>query len=1018
MKRASSPLRIRGASAVVFAWGLAALGGPAARAGAPPVGSLRSTPDPAAPASVETTFKQTIAPLLRDYCYDCHGDGEHKGDVALDSYADAAAAVKDRKTWELVLHNLRAQVMPPGEQAAQPTAAERETIAAWIEKALYHFDPEHPDPGRVTLRRLNRAEYNATIRDLVGVDFAPAADFPPDDSGYGFDNIGDVLSLPPSLLEKYLAAADKIMDQALSTEPVPSRKQRIPASLAQVGFNALGDRGDGWIQLVSLEEDDVAMEVSLPVAGDYIFRVQAFAKPTGGALAGQGSSAPVAFKDQPPPTKLTFLLNDAVIRDFDLTTDEQHPGVYEARIGVPAGRERFRAAVMRVRGGDYDLTMLNGRLGKQQPGIGLVKWLEVEGPLQAATHRWHAADLPATGAGRSTAAGARVFEHNGGVTTTITATRDGDYLLRAQAYASQAGADPARMEFRLDGKPLQTFDVRNPGTMEPLPGQRVFSLALLVPIPQVYEAHVTLPPGAHQFTAAFTNEFADPANKNPNLRLRSLTVQNLEVSSLGETVPPPPLPAPLRELFARHQVDLAVGAAAAGGKTPPTPAPAADTARAILADFTRRAWRGPVAPVELDRLMKLYDLARAQGDTFEGGVKLAMKAVLVSPHFLFLGEPRTAVAATGPAGRPEPAGPDTGAVYAAPVPLDEHTLASRLSYFLWSSQPDDELLDLADRGRLHANFTAQVRRMLASPKARALVDNFAGQWLQFRSLETFQPDKTLFPGFDPPLRDAMQHETELFFEHIMRDDRSVFDFLTGNYTYVNGRLAKFYGLPGVEGEEFQRVSLDGTPRRGVLTQGSVLTLTSNPTRTSPVKRGKWVLENLLGTPPPPPPPNVPALDDEHRKLTGTLRQQMEQHRANPACAACHARMDPIGFGLENFDATGAWRDQDAGVPIDASGQLVTGDKFAGAAGLAALLATKRRTEFLHCLADKMLTYALGRGTEYYDRPALDEIVRDMDRNNDRFSSLILAVAQSLPFQMRRSAGAASGTGPGRAVAGK
>ncbi len=999
MKPASFLLRHRGAALVLAAGFLAALADPAARAGSPPV-RLNATPA-TAPLPVDTAFQKNVLPLLQNYCYDCHAGSEHKGDVALDSYLNAAAAVKDRKTWELVLHNVRAQVMPPGEQAAQPTAAERETIAAWIERALYNFDPAHPDPGRVTLRRLNRAEYNATVRDLVGVDFAPAADFPPDDSGYGFDNIGDVLSLPPSLLEKYLAAADKILDQAIATEPTPSRTQRIPANVAQVGFNAKGDRGDGWIQLVSLEEDDVAVEVPVPVAGDYLFRIQAFAQPTGGEVAGQGSSVVVEAKN-PPPTKITLLLNDTVIRDFDLTTDEQHPGIYEARIGVPAGRQRFRAAVMRVRGGDYDLTMLNGRLGKQQPGIGLVKWLEVEGPLPAATQRWRAADLAATGDGRNTAAGERVLGHNGGVSTTITATREGSYLLRAQAYASQAGAEPARLEFRLDGHPLQTFAVRAPGTMQPLAGQRVFSLALLVPIPQVYEERITLPPGRHTFTAAFTNDFADPANQNANLRVRSVTVQNLEVSRLDEPVPLPPLPTPLQDLWARHQVNLTAGDA------PAAAAPTAVTARAVLADFARRAWRGPVAPAELDRLMRLYDLARTQGDSFAGGVKLAMKAVLVSPHFLFLGAPRPA-AGGAPASRPAAGAAPTD--FPVPVPLDDHTLAARLSYFLWSSTPDDELLDLADHGRLHANLTAQVRRMLASPKARALVDNFAGQWLQFRSLQNFQPDKTLFPGFDPPLREAMQHETERFFEQVMRDDRSVFDFLTGDYTFVNGRLAKFYGLPGVVGEEFQRVSLAGTPRRGVLTQGSVLTLTSNPTRTSPVKRGKWVLENLLGTPPPPPPPNVPALDDEHRQLTGTLRQQMEQHRANPVCAACHARMDPIGFGLENFDATGAWRDQDAGTPIDASGRLVTGDKFAGAAGLATLLATSRRADFLHCLADKMLTYALGRGTEYYDRPALDQIVQDMDRNGDKFSSLILAVAQSLPFQMRR------GDTPEGAVAG-
>jgi hypothetical protein len=393
-----------------------------------------------------------------------------------------------------------------------------------------------------------------------------------------------------------------------------------------------------------------------------------------------------------------------------------------------------------------------------------------------------------------------------------------------------------------------------------------------------------------------------------------------------------------------------------------------------------------VTAPEIDRLMKLYDVTREQGDSFEAGVKLAMKAVLVSPHFLFLGEiPRTTGQGT------------------QPLPLKEVALASRLSYFLWSSMPDDELLGLAEHGKLRKNLTAQVSRMLASPKADALVENFAGQWLQIRSLDSVQPDKKMFPEYDPALATAMHRETELFFENVMRKDTSVFDFLTGDYTFVNARLAKFYGLPEVKGDEFERVSLAGTPRRGVLTQASVLALTSNPTRTSPVKRGKWVLENLLGTPPPPPPPDVPNLDDKGRQLTGTLRQQMEQHRANPTCAGCHARMDPIGFGLENFNAIGVWRDTDGDSPVDSSGTLISGDTFHGAAELAKVLATKHRQEYLRCLAEKMLTYALGRGTEYYDRPALDKIVQSMDQHQDKFSSLILAVTDSFPFQMRRGA---------------
>ncbi len=930
------------------------------------------------------SFDHQVAPVLQTYCYDCHGDGKHKGGVALDKYPDATAVLADRKTWETVLHHVRSREMPPDDADEMPSDAQRELIGTWLEQELYHFDARHPDPGRVIMRRLNRAEYNATIRDLVGVDFKPAADFPPDDSGYGFDNIGDVLSLPPVLMEKYLAAADKVLDQAIVTDPIKSEVRHVPASVAEIGFNAIGDRGDGWVHLISLEEDDVGVPLTLP-AGDYLVRVLAFATRTGGALVGQGSEKPIEFKDDPGPTKIALMLNDAFVQDFEVTTDEAHPQVYEARVAVPAGRQYFRAEVRRHRGGsDNELYMLNGRIGKQQPGIVFVKWLEVEGPLPAATRYYRPAQLAVAGEGRFTPAGERVLGKEGEVTVTINAAHASDVVLRAQAYAQQAGADPARMEFRLDGKPLKTFDVLAPATLQPIPGQHPFSPALLVPIPYVYALPAKLSLGTHRFTAVFVNDFSDPENKNPNLRERKLVIQNLAVSNLAEPVVHPEMPDALAQLFAQATTPPKRPALARLFAGPPAPVESAATARAILAPFTRRAWRRPVDPAELDRLMKLYSLAREQGDSFEAGVKLAMKAVLVSPHFLFLGDTRVPAVKS-----PEP------------QPLDDFALASRLSYFLWSSLPDDELLDLAERGQLRANLTAQVRRMLASPKARALVDNFAGQWLQFRSLETFQPDKKLFPDYDPALRIAMQRETELFFENVMREDRSVFDFLTGDYTFVNARLAKFYGLPGVTGEEFQKVSLAGTPRRGVLTQASVLTLTSNPTRTSPVKRGKWVLENILGTPPPPPPPTVPSLDDASRQLTGTLRHQMEEHRANPSCASCHARMDPIGFSLENFNAIGAWRDQDGGAPIDASGKLVSGDTFTGSAQLVQLLAEKKRRDYLHCLAEKMLTYALGRGPEYYDRPALDQIVETLDKNQDRFSGLVLAIAESFPFQMRR-----------------
>jgi len=335
-------------------------------------------------------------------------------------------------------------------------------------------------------------------------------------------------------------------------------------------------------------------------------------------------------------------------------------------------------------------------------------------------------------------------------------------------------------------------------------------------------------------------------------------------------------------------------------------------------------------------------------------------------------------------------------------PVDEFALASRLSYFLWSSLPDDELFALAEGKALRKNLEQQVKRMLKDPKAKAFVDNFAGQWLQIRNLKLAAPDKKLFPEFDDNLRAAMAKETELFFTDIVRQDRSVLEFLDANFTFINERLARLYGIQGVHGDDFLRVSLKGTHRGGLLTQASILTVTSTPTRTSPVKRGKWVLENILGAPPPPPPPDVPELKDgKEAALTGTLRQRMEQHRQNPMCAACHARMDPIGFGLENFNGIGEWRQKEGDFSIDPAGRLVSGETFNGPDDLRTILMKRKRDDFVHCLTEKMLTYALGRGLEYYDKCAVDQITKRLAKGRYKFSTLISEIVKCTPFEMRR-----------------
>ncbi|MEO8127245.1 MAG: DUF1592 domain-containing protein, partial [Bryobacteraceae bacterium] len=410
-------------------------------------------------------------------------------------------------------------------------------------------------------------------------------------------------------------------------------------------------------------------------------------------------------------------------------------------------------------------------------------------------------------------------------------------------------------------------------------------------------------------------------------------------------------------------------------------------ARKILSNLGRYAYRRPLTDADLKPLLGFYQTGRREG-SFEKGIQMALRAMLVSPAFLFRIERDPGNVPAGTAHR-----------------ISDFELASRLSFFLWSSIPDEELLNLAGQGKLKepAILSAQVTRMLDDPKSKAFVSNFAGQWLYLRNLSQVTPDQDAFPNFDPTLRQAFQTETEMFFNAVMRENRPVTDLLSADFTYLNQRLAKHYGISGVYGSQFRRVTLKDSNRSGLLGQGSILTVTSYPDRTSVVQRGKWVLENLLGTAPPPPPPDIPALEakaKDGKRLT--MRQQMEQHRANPTCASCHSRMDPIGFSLENYDGVGAWRSKDHGNPIDASGKMPDGTVFDGPAGLRKLLLSDHREEFLATVTEKLLTFALGRGLEYYDAPAMRAIVRDAETQNSTIPALISSVVKSPQFQMRRT----------------
>jgi mono/diheme cytochrome c family protein len=914
---------------------------------------------PADLARVEAFTKQ-VRPQLQKYCFECHGDGSSAGELDMDELQSGAVAAA-RPTWLKMIRHVRSQVMPPPEAELQPTQAQRDELVSLLQRQL--FDPSKPDPGRTTLRRLNRTEYRNSIRDLLGVSFDPTLDFPQDDTGYGFDNIADVLTLPPMLMEKYLHAAEKILDEAVPTDEVERVERHVDATEATTTFRdrAAHTNAEGWVSLSSNQEDALSFFTDSTVHGEYVVRVLAYAK--------YPDKPPIGFTEH-PPLRLSVILGDTVARELDVHTNGGDPKWHEARVSIPPGRQLVRVALRRTRGPREDRSVSDGRLGVEQPGEAFVKEIALIGPVSGAVRRIGPDRMQLSGTAARSDYGVNLHKTDERATATIDVPADGKYVLRALASADYAGDEPARMEFSLDDKALATFDVTAPAALMSVGAAKDLSQRARRAVPRVYDVTKTLKAGQHKLTARYLNNLKQDDAPDPNYRDRNIHLGYFEYVELSAPVLSPPMTEPMRRLFAKHGAMKNAGDA---------------QARAVLADFARRAWRRPPGDADVDRLMKLYALARTNGEHFSGSVKHAMKAVLVSPHFLFRGVDALAARDSD-----------------QPQPISEFELASRLSYFLWSTTPDEELLSLAERSELRKNLDGQVKRMLASEKSREFVDNFAGQWLQFRNLDAAHPDEKKFEKqYDDRLRDAMKRETQLFFQSILKNDASLLDVLVGDYTFLNERLAKHYGIDGVTGEQFRRVSLKGTPRRGVLTQGSVLTLTSNPTRTSPVKRGKYVLQNLLGVEPPPPPPNVPPLVAEGKELTGTLRQRLEKHREDPMCSSCHAPMDPIGFGLENFDAIGRWRDKDGKLDIDSSSEFVSGDKFSGAKELTALLAKTRQNDFYRSVAENALTFALGRGVEPFDQPAVDKIVDELKKNDGKVSTLISGVIDSTPFQMRR-----------------
>jgi len=792
-----------------------------------PAGSVPTAQSASAAAGTSPTAfdQQLFWRTAKVYCDSCHTGPRASAKLNLPAL-DLTHLDVHGESWEKILRKLRNREMPPL-GAPRPDDATYDRLIASIVTERDRVGQINPDPGRPTLHRLNRTEYANAVRDLLALDVDVSEMLPPDDAGYGFDNIGDVLSVSPVLLEGYLSAARKISRSAIgdrNAEAV-SLNYELPRFLIQNERMSedlpLGSRGG------------IAVRHSFPLDAEYVLRIR---------LQKNG---------------YTYTLGTERARQIDVRIDGQKVKQFSV-------------------GGDYD-----GRRPNQPSSFGQ------------------------------------------GVYERYLINADQNLELRFQA---KSGSHLVQVTF-----PDNTAEPEG-----------------------VYQPPIT----DYSYALSYGRADMEPA-------VASLTIGGpYSAKGIGET------PSRAR-IFVCKPADAGDEAACA---------------KQILSTLMRRAYRRPVADADVQDAMSFYESGRGRG-SFEDGIESAMQRILVDPEFLFRVERDPPQAAAGEAYR-----------------ISDLELASRLSFFLWSSIPDDQLLDLAESGKLSdpATLDGQVKRMLADERSEALVKNFAGQWLYLRNLQTILPNPDFFPEFDANLRNSFQTESELFFQSIITEDRSVLDLISADYTFLNERLARHYEIPNVYGSHFRRVALNDENRKGFLGQGSILTVTSYATRTAPSIRGKWLLENILGTPPPPPPPNVPdlALKEDGGKPM-TMRQQMEQHRANPACASCHKFMDPLGFALENFDGTGKWRLTDGGGKIDASGVTPDGFPLKGPADLRDYLMS-RPDQFVTTLTEKLLTYALGRGIEEYDHPVIRWIVRESKPDDYKWSSLVLAIAKSAPFQMRRS----------------
>lgn len=897
--------------------------------------SLLPAASPAAEALAtrgQETYEKKIRPMLEQYCFDCHADGSDKGDFTFDKHTDYKLLRADMKFWDHVRQQIVTHVMPPEKKEA-PSLDQRDEMVAWIDDAIFWFDPTKPDPGHVTYRRLNRTEYNNTVRDLLGVDSRPAREFPPDDTGYGYDNIGDVLSLSPMLMEKYLRASRAVADTAMDTATPGHADVEITG---RKFYKQKGDTKEDGNRRWFFANAEVSQKFYAPAEGTYTVTLHAAATQAGGEAAKIGLK--VNGKDES-----TFEVTQkwkAENPEFQAITQTLKLKAGETKLSVAFLNDLSEEKSAKGKGKDRNVVLdkveVKGPHSLLAPkGSRFLRWLLDNKPAGLPAIQWTGEDLESGQGNARKDTGGILLASNGYVKHPVQITTAGKYRISVKAGAQQAGDEPAKFDVRLAGNTVGAFSVTAKNQT-----------------PQSFTLDAQLPAGSHELQIWFLNDYYEPETKAD---------RNLWV----------------------HQVKLE-------GPTDKGGAVHASAVPGMVEKMGTRLFRRPITADEKAKWQGFAELAMKEGEKPLGALKFVLEGMLVSPSFLFRGDPQP-----------------VGEVADGTALIDEYSLANRLSYFLWSAPPDEALLALAAKGELRKNLAAEMKRMIADAKASSMTDDFAGQWLQLRDMDIISRDTRQFPEWKSGISFSMKKESQMFFAHILKENRSVIEFLNADYTFADKKLADWYDIPDFKGSDFQKVSLKGTPRGGILTHGSVLAITSGQTRTSPVKRGQYLLENILGTPPPPAPGGVPPLDENKvRKSKMTLREQFAQHREHTSCAGCHAFLDPMGFAFEHYDAIGRYRETEKGLPIDAAGTLVRGQAFKDMTELRVILARDMTEDFTRNLAENLLTFALGRGLEHSDKPAVKEVVRRTKEAEFRFQDMILAVIESVPFQKMRVGGEA------------